>query len=161
MSNVMKVPLATEHISEEDRLRIVARRALAPIAPPGSGASTKWEPVSDRRRAMSRLAAGRVVDRSTRIDPSAAAPAHSLATAATASGVGKDVNVTSLAFATSPTDRTGARCGDVRHRAVTARLNEHRDRPGQAVAEPVGRAVRAHTKPGDRAVPVTAADGHA
>jgi hypothetical protein len=32
MSNVMKVPLATEHISEEDRLRIVARRALAPIS---------------------------------------------------------------------------------------------------------------------------------
>ena len=67
----------------------------APLAPPVSGASTRWCPEAARRSPSSRTAAGLLVERSTRMAPGAAARSHSMATSDTTSGVGNDNNVIS------------------------------------------------------------------
>ena len=70
-------------------------RRSAPIAPPVSGASTRWWPEAAKRSPSSRTTAGLLVDRSTRMEPGAAALAQASATAATTSGVGSDKSVMS------------------------------------------------------------------
>ncbi len=78
-------------------------RFSAPMAPPVRGASTRWCPEAARRAPKSRTTAGLLVDRSTRMAPGAAAPAHAVATSATTSGVGNDSSVTSAWRATDAT----------------------------------------------------------
>ena len=53
-------------------------RRSAPMAPPVSGASTRWWPEAARRSPSSRTTAGLLVERSTRMEPGAAAPAHAV-----------------------------------------------------------------------------------
>ena len=78
-------------------------RFSAPMAPPVSGASTRWCPEAARRSPSSRTTAGLLVDRSTRTAPGAAAPAQAAATSDTTSGVGSESRVTSAWRATDAT----------------------------------------------------------
>ena len=78
-------------------------RFSAPIAPPVSGASTRWCPEPARRSPSSRTTAGLFVDRSTSTAPAGAAPPTPPATSFTTSGVGRESRVTSAAFATAAT----------------------------------------------------------